>query len=95
MGKPEAKIENYLVRQAKKHGYLCLKFVSPGTDGVPDRILIGNGQTCFVETKAPGEKLRRLQEVICGEMQTHGANVYALDTIEKIDRFFTDRLTEN
>ena len=50
----ESTIEKYLVERVKAHGGLCLKFVSPGRRGVPDRIcLFPFGEMYFVETKAP------------------------------------------
>ena len=49
MGKAEGYVEDYLIKQAKAHNHLCFKFISPGIDGVPDRILIGNGKTIFIE----------------------------------------------
>lgn len=36
----ERAIENLLVREIEKRGGLCMKFVSPGTRGAPDRIVI-------------------------------------------------------
>lgn len=52
----ENDIEKYLVKRVKENDGLCLKFVSPGNRGVPDRICIGNDIICFVELKAPGKK---------------------------------------
>ena len=36
----ESQIERRLVEGVKRLGGMCLKFVSPGTLGVPDRIII-------------------------------------------------------
>ncbi|MFJ2662543.1 VRR-NUC domain-containing protein [Arthrobacter koreensis] len=85
MGKPEAYVEKYLLKRCKALGFGCLKFTSDGTNGVPDRIVIGNGRTVFVETKRPGERLRRLQEVIIAEMRGQGADVRVADTRELVD----------
>ena len=61
MGK-EKELETKLIKAVKKIGGLPLKFVSPGFDGVPDRlILIAFGKVGFVEVKAPGEVPRKLQ----------------------------------
>lgn len=58
----EKQVEAKLVSEVKKRGGLALKFVSPGFDGVPDRIvLMPGGKAIFVECKAPGKKLRVLQ----------------------------------
>ena len=51
----EKDIEKRLVREVKKLGGLCLKWVSPGNSGVPDRIvLMPGGKAIFVELKRPG-----------------------------------------
>ena len=48
----EKDIEGYLTREVKKMGGQCLKWVSPGSDGVPDRIvLLPGGHVWFVELK--------------------------------------------
>lgn len=88
MGKPEGIIEDYLIKKAEEHHFLCFKFVSPGRRGVPDRILIGQGHTIFVELKSETGNLRKQQEYRIKEMQEHGAVVYVLNTKEKIDQFF-------
>ena len=51
----EKMIESRLVQEVQSRGGLCWKFTSPGTDGVPDRIvLMPGGKIAFVEVKAPG-----------------------------------------
>ena len=46
----EHEIERKLVDAVKAKGGICWKFVSPGTAGVPDRIiLMPNGRIAFVE----------------------------------------------
>ena len=50
----EKEIESKLVKMVKQSGGLCLKFVSPGWAGVPDRIvLLPGGRAVFVELKRP------------------------------------------
>lgn len=85
MGKPEGEIESYLLSQARKNGYMCMKFVSPSTSGVPDRVLVGHGLTFFVELKAPGEVPRKLQLSVMRQMREHGAHVFVADTKEAVD----------
>ena len=49
----EKKIEQKLVRKVKSLSGLCLKWSCPGTNGVPDRIvLMPTGKIWFVETKS-------------------------------------------
>lgn len=58
----EQMIEKKFTDAVKKMGGLAPKFVSPGLDGVPDRlVLLPMGRMAFVEFKAPGKKMRPLQ----------------------------------
>ena len=75
----ESNVEQYLVAKMKEAGGLCYKFVSPGCDGVPDRICIYRGQVIFVELKRPGEVPRKLQRHRADELMKAGANVVCID----------------
>ena len=56
----ESQIERRLVEGVKRLGGMCLKFVSPGTLGVPDRIIItAKGRVIFVELKTRQAALRK------------------------------------
>ena len=64
---------------------MALKFVSPGMNGVPDRIvLMPDGKMAFVELKAPGKKPRPLQLKIKRMLERLGFPVYVVDNIEQI-----------
>ena len=77
--------EQKLVKAVKKVGGVCWKFVSPGTNAVPDRsILIAMGKIAFVEVKAPGEKPRPLQVSRIKQIRNLGFKVYVLDDESKI-----------
>lgn len=85
----ESKIEAFLRKQVEKEGGLCMKFISPGHNGVPDRIILHPAlqKTTFVETKAPGEDTRKLQKAVHKKLREYGAEVYTLDTKEKVLQF--------
>ena len=81
----ERYVEQRLVRAVKKRGGQCLKFVSPGFDGVPDRIvLLPESHFAFVEVKAPGEVPRPLQVSRHRMIRKLGFRVYILDDPERI-----------
>ena len=81
----EVSVENKLRLEAKKRGGLAVKFVSPGLDGVPDRlVLFPGGRLAFVEVKAPGKKMRPLQEKRAEQLRELGFLVYCLDRKEMI-----------
>ena len=68
-----------------KQGGLCLKFVSPGWEGAPDRlILFPEGRIFFVEVKRPGEKPRPLQLKRHEELRKLGFSVYVIDGKEQV-----------
>lgn len=76
----EKAIEQKLTLMVKRQGGICLKFVSPGFDGVPDRIvLLPGGCMAFVEVKAPGKKPRPLQTSRHKLLRRLGFKVYILD----------------
>ena len=78
-------IESKLTRAAKAMGGLALKFISPGYDGVPDRIvLFPGGRIALVEVKAPGKTLRPLQARRKRQLESLGFKVYVLDAAEQI-----------
>ena len=85
-GLREREVEAALVRAVRKRGGRALKFVSPGFDGVPDRIvLLMNGKFAFVELKRPGGKLRKLQEKRKSQLQELGFQVFCLDDKNEIE----------
>ena len=77
----EKETEMRLVRAVKASGGICPKLVSPGFDGMPDRmVLLPGGHTGFVEVKAPGRKPRPLQARRHEQLMALGFRVYVLDS---------------
>ena len=78
-------IEQKLIKAVKERGGLCLKFVSPGFDGVPDRlVLLPKGRMAFIELKAPGKKPRALQKRRMKQLSVLGFQCYVVDSIDVI-----------
>jgi hypothetical protein len=81
------------VKTIKKLGGLALKFVSPGTRGVPDRIIllpipqehreIVAKYIWFVECKTPGEKPRPDQAAVHRKFRKLGFRVEVIDEMQK------------
>ena len=81
----EKEVERKLVRAVWDAGGLALKFVSPGFNGVPDRLLLfPNGRAAFCEVKAPGEKPRPLQLHRMEQLRGLGFRVYVVDSEQMI-----------
>lgn len=85
--KLEAKLENYFINTAKLNDFVQFKFIS-GVTGVPDRILIGNGKTVFVELKAKNGILSNRQKFIINMLRKHGAVVFIPYNENDIDNIF-------
>ena len=82
----EKNIEIYLRNQVKNMGGIAFKFISPGNDGVPDRLVcLPGGKVCFVELKAPGKKTRPLQDLQISRLQAIGFDVYVVDSKDGVD----------
>ena len=82
----EKDIEKYLVREVRDVlGGRAYKFVSPGNDGVPDRLVcLPGGIAVFVELKAPGKTTRPLQDVQIERLRALGFRVEVVDSYEAV-----------
>ena len=81
----EKGIEQKLVKEVKAEGGIAPKFVSPGYDGMPDRLVIlPGGRMAFVEVKAPGKKPRPLQISRHKMLKRLGCRVFVLDDVSEI-----------
>lgn len=92
----ESEVESHLCDRVKQdlHG-LALKFVSPGCNGVPDRILlVPMGRIWFVETKAPTKTPRKRQKYIIHIIRALGFRVLVLDTKQKVDQFIREVMND-
>jgi len=89
----EKEIEKKLTLEAKKRGGLALKFISPGFDGMPDRIvLMPKGKIAFVEVKAPGKHPRPLQMARHKLLRSLGFKVFVLDDEKEIHKIIDNIL---
>ena len=72
--------EQKLVRAVKNAGGIAVKLVSPGFDGMPDRlVLLPGAKIAFVEVKAMGCKPRPLQRKRHELLRALGFSVFVLD----------------
>jgi len=82
----ERSIEAYLRDQVRKAGGVAMKWISPGNNGVPDRIVIvPDGRIVFAELKAPGKKPTQLQLVQHERLRALGCDVRVIDSREGVD----------
>ncbi|MHB1681608.1 MAG: PDDEXK family nuclease [Bacilli bacterium] len=84
----ERDIEVYLRDQVKAAGGRAYKFESPGSNGVPDRLVLWPaGKAAFVELKAPGRKPTPLQLAQHRKLEALGFVVCVLDCKDEVDVF--------
>ena len=87
----EKEIEKILADEVKKLGGRTYKWVSPGNDGVPDRIVIfPDARPIFVELKTDTGKLTPLQEVQIARLKKLGQWVEIVKGIRGLAMFFAD-----
>lgn len=86
----ERDIEKRLARAVESLNGKCLKFVSPGTRGVPDRIVIIAGVVWFVELKTVSGRCTPIQRHMQRRLMEVGAQVRVLHSKESVDAFIEE-----
>lgn len=87
----EREIEKKLVDGVRKLGGRAYKFVSPGNDGVPDRIVVLPGRVPeFIELKTETGRLSSLQNVQIKRLKDLGQDVRVLYGLEDVKRFLEE-----
>lgn len=86
----ESAIEKKLLEGARRLGYKAYKFISPGNDGVPDRIIMGRGRAIFVELKTETGKLSPVQKVQIAMLLRLGQDVRVLYGPKDVEKFLTE-----
>lgn len=90
----ERNIEAYLRDRIKAAGGIAWKWVSPGNNGVPDRIVtMPGGRTVYVELKAPGKKPTKLQHYQQDRLRALGHDVRVIDSREGVDELIRELTT--
>lgn len=78
MGVRENKVETYLDDEVTKIGGITRKWVCPGHDGVPDRIVFYKGRVYFVEVKTVDGVLSVAQRREHNRLRDVGAIIYTV-----------------
>lgn len=86
----EKTLDHKLVQAVKAMGGIAPKFISPGFDGMPDRLVLLPNKIAFVEVKRHGEKPSPLQEARHGLLRRLGFKVYVLDDEGQIQQIVNE-----
>lgn len=91
----EKEIEKILVQGVKALGGKAYKWVSPGNNGVPDRIVILPRRVpVFVELKTESGSLTALQKVQIQKLESLGQKVRVLYGEEEVRDFLNECQTD-
>ena len=95
----ERDVEGKVCKYARDHGFLTPKLNIVGERGWPDRIFISpTGEHIYVEFKAPGKKLEKIQEYREDILMDRGILVLTIDNVERgkdhVDELVAARLSE-
>lgn len=86
----ERDAEKLLVSKIKKLGGRAYKFTSPGSAGVPDRIIIlPGGYVEFVEMKSETGMLSVLQKICISHLRALGCHVEVIYGVKDVDTYVT------
>lgn len=91
----EKEIEKILVAGVKALGGKAYKWISPGNNGVPDRIVILPGKVpVFVELKTESGSLTALQKVQIQKLESLGQKVRVLHGEKEVRDFLNECQTD-
>ena len=89
----ERDIENWLRQQIESMGGLAFKFVSPGNNGVPDRLaVLPGGVIYFIELKTDDGRLSPIQDWQQDRLRYRGANVVTINGMDEARAFVEEYL---
>lgn len=83
----ESKIEKALRLFIEGWGGLCLKWVSPQYNGVPDRIIFIANLIFVVELKEPKSKTSARQDFVHKELAARGTKVHIVHNWDQLKEF--------
>ena len=87
----ESELEKILVNEVRKEGGRAYKWVSPGNDGVPDRIVFfPGGEVYFVELKTEKGRVSAQQKIQMRRLEDLGQDATVVRGIEGLIDFFRD-----
>ena len=90
MRESEKALERNLNKEVKALGGWSLKILSNFITGLPDRLVLLNGRTYFVEVKSEGKKPSPIQRVVHKKLEVLGFPVSVIDTTEKLNNFINE-----
>lgn len=87
----ESELERILVEEVRKEGGRAYKWVSPGNDGVPDRIVFfPDGEIYFIELKTDTGRVSPQQKIQLNRLSSLGQKAKIVRGMDGLIRFFRE-----
>lgn len=87
----ESAVESKCIAYAVEMGLITMKISPMGQKGWPDRVFIRvNGEHFYVEFKAPGKKLRKLQLHRFSQLTARNVSVFVCDNFEDFKKYVNE-----
>lgn len=83
----ESKIEKALTAEVKRIGGYCFKLVPTLEKGLPDRLVLFQGRTYFIELKNEKGVISTKQKEMILKLQADGQKVEIINSLEAINNF--------
>lgn len=85
----ESLIERKVCAYANSRGWIPMKLGGTGDRGKPDRVFAGpGGRTVYIEFKAPGGHVTKLQEWYIERLRERGHEAHIIDNVEAGNAIF-------
>lgn len=80
----ETKLKNKCHALLKKHGIFHFKLSDKWYAGIPDLLIIYNGEAIWIELKTSTGVLSDIQKWTITELQNHGCMVYIVRSLDEL-----------
>lgn len=80
----ERELEKRLGKAIRARKGIYMKFVSPNCRGVPDRIILLNGKTFFIEVKRPGGVISPIQKLMIKRLRRIGVPAFVIENDDEL-----------
>lgn len=75
----ESRIQARIIARYKSEGWLCVRLIRTNCNGIPDLLLLKDGQARFIEVKRPGMRPRPLQQHRIDQLRSMGFDCEVID----------------
>lgn len=71
----ESEYQRMVIKRYESDGWYCIKIIKSNKNGIPDLLMLKNGEALFIEVKGKNTPLEPLQKYRKEELQKQGFKV--------------------